>query len=159
MVCRAQLYPSALPRLLVGIHLADCGWSTRGSVAYAALKQCLYDAIRLAVPNPNKQLCLFTDASSTGCSILVTQTDKVELDKPLLDQKHEIVFITTHRWTDAECKWHVSSQEAFPIIFAFQRLDFLFTVVKWQSRARQPRDITPISDDAIRTRYRHATLD
>ena len=113
-------------RLLVGIHLADCGWSTRESVAYAALKQCLYDAIRLAVPNPNKQLCLFTDASSTGCSILVTQTDKVELNKPLLEQKHEIVFITTHRWTDAEYKWHVSSQEAFPIIFAFQRLDFLF---------------------------------
>lgn len=102
-------------KFLVGVHIADCKWTEKEREAFKALKQCLYNAIRLAVPQKEKQLCLFTDASSTGCSIVVTQTDPTELDKPLLEQKHEIVFITTHRWTDTELNWHVSSQEVYPI--------------------------------------------
>ena len=113
-------------KLLEGVHLSDFGWGETESSAFAKLKDALHHAIRVAVPKKDMQLCLFTDASFEGCSIIVTQVDPAELHKPVLDQRHEIVFVTSHRWTEPQSRWHVSSLEAYPIIFALQRLDWLF---------------------------------
>lgn len=111
---------------LVGVKLVDYGWEVQHQTAYEHLKKCVAEAVRLAVPDRMKQLCLFTDASLQGCSILVTQVIHGELEKKVRDQKHEIVFLTTHKWNDTEERWHVSCQEAYPIVFSIQRLDYLF---------------------------------
>ena len=111
---------------LVGMKLKDFGW---GAAQQEAFKKCLeivHKAIRVAVPDKTKELCLFTDASTVGCSIFVTQTNAEELLKPIREQKHDIIFMTTHRWDDTETRWHISSQEAYPIVFALNRLDYLF---------------------------------
>ncbi len=113
-------------RYLAGVKLIDFGWSQREQEAFEKCKQIIHKAIRLAVPDPTQELCLFTDASSFGCSIIVTQSPAEELLKPLREQQHAIVFLTTHKWTEAESRWHVSSQEAYPVIFALKRLDYLF---------------------------------
>ncbi|MFK7806887.1 MAG: RNase H-like domain-containing protein [Saprospiraceae bacterium] len=111
---------------LVGIKLREHGWGTVESDAFKKVLKTVHEAIKMAVPDPDKEFCLFTDASNTGCSIVVTQTDKEELSKPITEQSHQIVFLTTHKWTEQEVKWHISSQEAYPVVFALERLDYLF---------------------------------
>ncbi|MFK7809294.1 MAG: reverse transcriptase domain-containing protein, partial [Saprospiraceae bacterium] len=111
---------------LVGIKLKEHGWSTKEVEAFQKVLKCVHEAIRVAVPDSEKEMCLFTDASESGCSIVVTQTYEEELDKPVLEQKHNIVFMTTHKWSDSEKNWHISSQEAYPIVFSLKRLDYLF---------------------------------
>ena len=58
------------------------------------------------------------DSSHAGRSTRVVEA--------IREQKHEIIFMTTHRWDETEARWHISSQEAFPIVFALNRLDYLF---------------------------------
>jgi len=113
-------------KLLMGAKLSDHGWTEEHQAAYDHLKKRVAEAVRLAIPDPKKRLCLFTDASLQGCSILVTQTMLEELSKYVKDQRHEIVFLTTHKWSDTEKRWHVSCQEAYPIVFSIQRLEYLF---------------------------------
>ena len=114
-------------KLLVGAKLKEYGW---GNIEKAAFQRCLkilHEAIKLAVVNPIKALCLFTDASQfVGCSIIVTQVDPKDLSKPLKEQQHELVFLTTHKWSESEMDWHISSKEAYPVIFALERLNYLF---------------------------------
>ena len=113
---------------LEGVHLSDFGSGETESSAFVKLKDTLHHAIRVAVPKKDMRLCLFTDASFDGCSIIVTQVDPAELHKPVLstDQRHEIVFVTSHRWDEPQSRWHVSSLEAYLIIVALQSLDWLF---------------------------------
>ena len=111
---------------LVGMKLKDFGWGVAQQEAFKKCLEIVRKAIRVAVPNKTKELCLFTDASTVGCSIFVTQTNAEELLKPIREQKHDIIFMTTHRWDDTETRWHISSQEAYPIVFALNRLDYLF---------------------------------
>ena len=126
-IFKTRSQPNRKGKLLEGLVLDDFGWSDTERTAFSAIKHALHHAIWMAVPAPNTQLCLFTDASIEGCSIIiVTQVDPAALDKPVMDQRHQIVLVTSHRWTDAQRRWHVSSLEAYPIIFALQRLDWLF---------------------------------
>ena len=118
--------PSRKKKTLVGMKLKDFGWGTKQQKAFKKCLEIVHKAIRVAVPDKTKELCLFTDASTVGCSILVTQAEAQELSKPIREQKHEIIFMTTHRWDETEARWHISSQEAFPIVFALNRLDYLF---------------------------------
>ena len=113
-------------KALVGMKLTDYGWGEKEASSFQKCLKVVHEAIRMAVPDKDKELCLFTDASTVGCSIIVTQTTKEELNKPVREQKHDIVFMTTHRWDDTERRWHISSQEAYPIVLALNRLDYLF---------------------------------
>lgn len=121
-----QVTKSRKKRLLVGVKLSDVGWTKEHSEAFKELLEAIHSAIRTAVPDKTKQLCLFKDASEVGCAIVVTQCDPLELHKPVHDQQHQIVFMTTHRWTENELNWHISCKEAYPLIFAFTRLNYLF---------------------------------
>lgn len=117
-------------KLLVGMKLVEYGWGEQEIKAFKKCLELIHKAIKLAVVDPEKELCLFTDASNVGCAIVITQCEADELEKPMKDQKHNIVFMTTHKWADVEKRWHISSQEAYPIIFALKRLDYLIGLRK-----------------------------
>ena len=114
-------------KLLVGVKLKDFGWGIRESEAFKKCLQIIQKAIRLAIVDERKVMCLFTDASaSEGCAIIITQCSPEELEKPVEEQRHELIFLTTHKWTKQEIRWHISSQECYPIIFAINRFDYIF---------------------------------
>jgi hypothetical protein len=112
--------------LLKGKKLSTYGWSDKEEEAYKGCMELLQQAVSFAVLDPRKKLCLFTDASQTGCSIVVTQTSSELVSSSVLDDDHEIVFINAHVWNQAEANWHISSQEAYPIVMAIEKLQHLF---------------------------------
>ena len=110
-------------KALIGKRLADYGWSEAHSSAFRNLLRAVRDAVHLAVIDPSKHLCLFTDACDIGASIVLTQTEDLSLDFGA--QKHEIVHIHTMSFTGSSVRWHVSCKEAYPIMYAFKKLQFL----------------------------------
>ncbi|KAH9181335.1 hypothetical protein AeNC1_016689, partial [Aphanomyces euteiches] len=56
--------------------------------AFEAVKAKLRAAVELAHPLDDATICLFTDVSDTGWSIIVTQVLAFNVDVPIQDQHH-----------------------------------------------------------------------
>ncbi|OWY92604.1 hypothetical protein PHMEG_00038328 [Phytophthora megakarya] len=76
-------------------------------------------------PDPNAELLLFTDASATGYSIIVTPVRQWDALIPVDEQKHELIVCKGGMFTHAELNWTVVEKEAFPIVKACHDLDYL----------------------------------
>ncbi len=57
--------------------------------AFNILKTAFHNSAELAHPGQCKNLCLFTDASDTHWSGILTQIPKPDLDLPFNEQRHE----------------------------------------------------------------------
>ena len=64
-------------------------WAEPHDRAFANLQEALVHAVTLARPDPNKLLCLFTDASDRQWSSVLTQVPPIDADQPFDEQHHE----------------------------------------------------------------------
>ncbi|KAG3189944.1 hypothetical protein PC128_g11542 [Phytophthora cactorum] len=98
-------------------------------------------------PDPDAELLLFTDASASGYSIILTQVRVWDAALPVDEQKHELIVCKGGLFKHAEMKWTVVEKEAFPIIKACHDLDYLLLRPKdfasivitrtWRTSSRQ----------------------
>ncbi|KAH9125348.1 hypothetical protein LEN26_009583 [Aphanomyces euteiches] len=70
-------------------------------------------------------MCLFTDASDTGWSIIVTQVLGFDADVPIQDQQHQMLVCQSGMFTGAQLNWSVIEKEAYPIARASDKLNYL----------------------------------
>eukprot|EP00644_Phytophthora_capsici_P014120 jgi/Phyca11/99271/e_gw1.3.1308.1 len=81
--------------------------------AFDWIKDSLAQAAILDFPDDNATTCLFTDASDVGYAIIVTQ------------QQHRLIHCTSGTFAGSQLNWTVIEKEAFPIILACDKLDYL----------------------------------
>ncbi|KAH9090266.1 hypothetical protein LEN26_018896, partial [Aphanomyces euteiches] len=93
--------------------------------AFEAVKTKLRSAIELAHPRDDATMCLFTDASDTGWSIIVTQVLGFDADVPIQDQQHQMLVCQSGMFTGAQLNWSVIEKEAYPIARACDKLNYL----------------------------------
>lgn len=117
---------SSKNKALVGSKLVDFGWNADMDRVWDRYRLAIRNAVALQTYDPERALCLFTDASDTHFAVVVTQCSEDELKLPHKEQKHAPLFFLSGAFKDAQLRWHVSSKESYPILFSFDRMSWLF---------------------------------
>ncbi|OWZ12740.1 hypothetical protein PHMEG_00014054 [Phytophthora megakarya] len=79
----------------------------------------------LAHPSPRAEVCLYTDDSQVFWGALVRQLESHELDLPMEKQNQRSLAFLSGRFTGAAVRWLAIDKEAFAIIEAMRRLEYL----------------------------------
>jgi hypothetical protein len=64
-------------------------WVTEEHAAFKYLQAAIIKSMTLAFPDPDKRICILTDASDRFYAGLVTQIDEKQLDLPMVEQDHQ----------------------------------------------------------------------
>ena len=100
-------------------------WGTIHDDTFASIKSQLAAAVKLAHPKPNTALCLFTDASETHWSAILTQVHKDQRRKEIEDQEHEPLCFLSGAFTGSSANWSMPEKEGFAVVEGMCRLDYL----------------------------------
>ena len=73
----------------------------------------------------SKQMCLFTDASDAHFAAVLTQVPPEDLKLPREEQRHEPLSFYSGSFKGALFNWSTFEKEAFAVIEAMERLDYL----------------------------------
>ncbi|GMF55194.1 unnamed protein product [Phytophthora fragariaefolia] len=93
--------------------------------AFDDIKEALATAATLDFPDDSATTCLFTDASDVGYAVIVTQAADFDPKKPATEQQHRLIHCTSGTFTGSQCNWTVIEKEAYPIVVACDKLDYL----------------------------------
>ena len=93
--------------------------------AYQSMKDLLASSATLAHTNDQATICLFTDASNAGWAVIVTQVQEWDPKAPVTEQRHQLLICMSGTFTGAQLNWSVIEKEAFPIVHACSKLDYL----------------------------------
>lgn len=108
------------------VLLADVGWNDDHERAYQRIKDALAGAVTLAFPDlENRVLCLYTDASDTAWGAVLTQLPPDDLPLAVDEQRHEPLAFLSGDFKGAASRWSTVEKEAFAIVHAAQKLDYL----------------------------------
>ena len=113
-------------KAMVGVDLKDYGWGDEQTAAWEDFVEAVRGAAENAVYESSKELCLWRDASDHFFSVVVTQCESAELEKPYDKQHHEPLYFLSGKFKGAQENWHISSKECWPILSAMKRFDWLF---------------------------------
>jgi RNase H-like domain found in reverse transcriptase len=83
------------------------------------------DSMTLAFPDPDKRICVLTDASDRFYAGLVTQIDEEQLDLPMKEQDHQPLAFLSREFQGAQLRWTVSEKEGFAIVDTVTKVDYL----------------------------------
>jgi hypothetical protein len=109
-------------RTAAGIPIA---LNAEESACFATVKDLLRRAATLAHPDPEKQMCVLTDASDRGWGLIVTQVGDWHVDQPVDRQNHELLICMGGAFRGAALNWSVIEKEAYPIAHACETLEYL----------------------------------
>ncbi|KAH9150968.1 hypothetical protein AeRB84_006310 [Aphanomyces euteiches] len=110
---------------LARVKLAAIGWSKDHAKCFDDVKDTLGRMVPLAHPTPEKIICLFTDASVSHWGAACTQIPKGDLELPLEEQRHEPLAFLSGSFTGSSCRWPTIEKEAFAVVEACKRLEYL----------------------------------
>ncbi len=85
----------------------------------------LSNACMLAFPDPQKEFCLYTDASEHSWGAVLTQMPRDYIGKKLEEQRHEPLFFLGGQFKASSRHWAIIEKEAFAIVESCTRLDYL----------------------------------
>jgi hypothetical protein len=108
------------------LNLRDLSWDASDAEAFQQCKSALAATTTLENPRDDVLLCVFTDASQTFWSAVVTQVHPEDLDNPLADQRHEPLAFISGAFKGASSRWPILKKEAFAIVETTDRLDYFF---------------------------------
>uniref|UniRef100_H3H5Q5 Reverse transcriptase domain-containing protein n=1 Tax=Phytophthora ramorum TaxID=164328 RepID=H3H5Q5_PHYRM len=108
-------------------------WMREGLVDYARVVKPLQERLdeslrgtkrsKRAAADPEKQLCLLSDASDAGWGLIVSQVAVWKHDKPIQEQHHELLICMGGSFSGSALNWSVIEKECFPIVHAFEEDD------------------------------------
>ena len=90
-------------------------WTPEHQEAFIHLKDAIVQAPILHYPNPNKTYIVYTDASDDACGAQLSQ----EHD----GTKFPVAFIS-HTFSETQCKWSTTEQEAFGVYYAITKWNY-----------------------------------
>ncbi|KAE9353529.1 hypothetical protein PR003_g3818 [Phytophthora rubi] len=103
------------------VTLRAVGWSDVELAALQRCKEALEHALTLAHPDPEKRLCVFTDASDEHWGAAITQVPQNHLHRDFADQHHEPLMMLTGTLSGGA----IVEKEAYAIVETCKRADYL----------------------------------
>lgn len=110
---------------IANIALNGIGWNEAHDHAFTDLQQQIQESVKLAHREPDLILCIHADASDLHWAVCATQCLKEELKKPIHEQQHQPLAFLSGAFTETEAHWTTYEREAFAIVQAFRKLDYL----------------------------------
>ena len=107
------------------IALSMLSWGPTHEATFRKLQDSLRSAVTLAYPDPDKMICIFTDASDRYWSGVVTQCDPEDLNLPIGEQNHVPLAFLGSAFKGASLNWSTFEKEAFAIFQTFEKLDYM----------------------------------
>lgn len=105
--------------------LADVGWCDEDVAALTSVRQALLKMVPLAHPRAKAEVCIYTDASHDYWGAVATQLEPEVLQLPLAEQNHRPLAFLSGRCVGAASRWPTIEKEAFAIVEATRRLEYL----------------------------------
>ena len=108
-------------------------WGDEHQSAFNCLIQAITKQLTLAIPDPAKRLCLFTDASSTHWAGVLTQVDPLEVSastSPPNEWNHQPVAFVSGSFRGASSRWSTPEQECYEIVASVTRLGHILAACR-----------------------------
>lgn len=112
-------------RSIAKFSVGDLGWDDRHEAAFKGLQEQLQESTRMAHRDANLTLCIHTDASDRHWAVCATQCCPKELTKHIAHQKHQPLAFLSGTFSEREEHWSTYEREAFAVVQAFRKLDYL----------------------------------
>ena len=93
--------------------------------SFDAVKELLSHSVKMAFPEPDKQMCLLADASDYGWGLIVTQVTDWQQNVPIQNQKHQLLASMGGLFRGSQLQWTVLEKEMYPLARACDRLEWL----------------------------------
>ena len=100
-------------------------WGATHDDAFSAIIKQLAAAVKLSHSKSDFELCLFTDASDTHWSGILTQVPKDRRDKVVDEQQHEPLCFLSGAFEGSSKNWSVPEKEGFAVVESMCRVDYL----------------------------------
>lgn len=104
---------------------AKLSWTEEEVVAFQDVLRMVERSCKLAFPDNDATLCMFTDASKTGWALIVTQVVNWKDGIPVDEQDHELIVCRAGLFKKAQLNWSVIEKEGYPIVKACGDLAYL----------------------------------
>jgi len=105
--------------------VVSLGWGHEHEVAFESLQDQLHTSVKLAHRDPDKELCIYTDASERYWAGVVTQCERRELEKNVMEQRHEPLAFLSGEFSGPELAWTTYEKEGYAIHQTFRRMDYM----------------------------------
>ncbi|KAE8903785.1 hypothetical protein PF003_g12433 [Phytophthora fragariae] len=93
--------------------------------AFDDVKELLTRSMTLAHPKDGATMCVMSDASDVGWSLLVTQVEHWQPNKEVSVQAHEMLICLSGTFSGSQRNWSIIEKEAYPIVCACDKLSYL----------------------------------
>jgi hypothetical protein len=93
--------------------------------AFKDLQAAIMKSMTLAFPDPDKRICVLTDAFDRFIAGLVTQIHEEQLDLPMEEQDHQTLIFLSGEFKGAQLRWTVPEKEGFAIVDTVTKVDYL----------------------------------
>jgi RNase H-like domain found in reverse transcriptase len=100
-------------------------WQPEEQAAFKYLQAGIMESMTLAFPDPDKKICVLTDASDRFYAGLVTQIHEEQLDLPMEEQDHHPLEFLSGVFKGAQLRWTVTEKECFAIVDTVAKVDYL----------------------------------
>ncbi|GMF46802.1 unnamed protein product [Phytophthora fragariaefolia] len=121
----AQVAGSRKKNQLSKVRLEDVNWGDAEVASFEAVRTAPLKMVPLAHPNPTMDVCLYTDANQDFWGAAVTQLPAGEAQRPLAEQDHRPLAFLSGKFVDAASRWSTIEKEAYAIVEATRRLEYL----------------------------------
>ncbi|OWZ06725.1 hypothetical protein PHMEG_00020985, partial [Phytophthora megakarya] len=103
----------------------DITWTEMEQKAFEAAIESFKPSALMTFPTEEGGLCVFTDASMSSYSMVVTMVRAWDLARPVEEQDHSFVICKGAMFHDSQLSWLIIEKEVFPIIKACSELQYL----------------------------------
>ncbi|KAJ8526138.1 hypothetical protein ON010_g15041 [Phytophthora cinnamomi] len=94
-------------------------------VTFDKVKDLLATSATLALPDDSATRVVCSDASDNGWSVIVTQVSDYDAKIPVTAQQHKLLTCLSGTFKGSQLNWTVIEMEAYPIVVACEKLDYL----------------------------------
>jgi transposase InsO family protein len=100
-------------------------WVAEGQQRFKQINQAIANSVCLSYPDPNKIVCVFTDASDLHWAGIVTQTTTAELSRPFSEQVHEPLAFVSGSFRGSQLNWPTVEKEGLAVMETVNKCEHL----------------------------------
>jgi RNase H-like domain found in reverse transcriptase len=100
-------------------------WGPEEQAAFKDLQAAIMESLTLELSDPDKRICVLTDASDRFYAGLVTQIDEEQLDLPMEEQDHQPLAFLSGEFKGAQLRWSVPEMEGLAIVDTVTKVHYL----------------------------------
>jgi len=109
------------------VTLADAGWTNSHTITFQACKEALAAQVKLAHRDFSKRLCVFTDASDSVWSGVITQIPLSDINLPHNEKRHQPLAFLSGKFDATQLRWSTLEKEAYAIMATTERMHWILS--------------------------------